>query len=91
MPVLRLAPALIHYFPFSDQRRISQLKIKLVSGVDMISFLLFTLRRRAFPVSQCSPDHFLSPSESTRGEEKEYVGGCVSQLLEEERDSARII
>lgn len=91
MPVLKLAPALIHYFPFSDQRRISQLKIKLVNGADMISFLLFTLERRAFPVSQCSLGNFLALSQSTRGEEKEYVGGCVSQLLEEKRDSARII
>lgn len=79
------------YFPFSDQRHISQLKIKLANGADMISFLLFTLEKRTFPVSQCSPGNLLPASQSTGGEGQKYVGGHVSQLVEEKRDPKIIV
>lgn len=89
--VLGLKLALIHLFPFSDQRHINQLKIKLVNVADMISFLLFTLERRIFPVSQCSPSNSPVPSQSTGGQWQAPVRGYVSQLVEEKRNFAVIV
>lgn len=52
----------------------------------MILFLLLTLERRIFPVSQCSPCNFPAPSQSTGVEEQAYVHGYVSQLEEEKKE-----